>query len=123
MSPATTLVLIKLAHTVVWAALAGIILIIPWFVLRRRWRSAAVLIVIIFVECAILAANHMRCPLTDLAARYTTNRDPNFDIYLPLWLARNNKLIFGSLFAVELIFTAVLYSVLSVLNNERPTHR
>ena len=38
---------------------------------------------------------------TDLAARYTEDRAANFDIYLPEWLARNNKAIFGTLFAVN----------------------
>jgi hypothetical protein len=33
-----------------------------------------------------------------LAARYTDDRSDNFDIYLPLWLARHNQMIFGSLF-------------------------
>ena len=43
----------------------------------------------------------MRCPLTDLAARYTDDRRANFDIYLPLWLAANNKRIFGSVFVAR----------------------
>jgi hypothetical protein len=47
----------------------------------------------------------MRCPLTDVAARYTDERADNFDIYLPLWLARYNKQIFGPLFAAGLLFT------------------
>lgn len=45
-------------------------------------------------------ANRFRCPLTDVAARYTGDRHDNFDIYLPLWLARYNKEIFGPLFAI-----------------------
>ena len=53
-----------------------------------------------WAECAILAVNRFRCPLTDLAGRYTEQRADNFDIYLPLWLARRNKLIFGALFGV-----------------------
>jgi hypothetical protein len=48
----------------------------------------------------VLAANRMRCPLTDLAARYTEERADNFDIYLPLWLARHNQRIFGTLYVV-----------------------
>jgi hypothetical protein len=35
-----------------------------------------------------------------MAARYTDDRADNFDIYLPLWLARYNKHIFGFLFVV-----------------------
>jgi len=37
-------------------------------------------------------------PLTDIAARFTVDRNPNFDIYLPSWLAQHNKVAFGSLF-------------------------
>jgi hypothetical protein len=53
----------------------------------------------VLVECAVLAANGGRCPLTDIARRYTKDQRPNFDIYLPLWLARYIKWIFGILFA------------------------
>jgi hypothetical protein len=42
--------------------------------------------------------------LTDVAARYTDARQDNFDIYLPLWLARHNKSIFGTLYAAGLLF-------------------
>jgi hypothetical protein len=45
----------------------------------------------------------MRCPLTDVAARYTTARQDNFDIFLPLWLARWNKVVFGSLYAIGIL--------------------
>jgi hypothetical protein len=56
------------------------------------------------VECAVLALNRGHCPLTDLAARYTEERTDNFDIYLPLWLARRNKAIFGTLFVAGALF-------------------
>jgi hypothetical protein len=39
-----------------------------------------------------------------LAARYTEERHDNFDIYLPLWLARHNKLIFGVLYCLGIAF-------------------
>jgi hypothetical protein len=32
------------------------------------------------------------------------DRRDNFDIYLPLWLARHNKMIFGTLFAMSEVF-------------------
>ena len=52
----------------------------------------------------------MRCPMTAVAARYTTDRADNFDIYLPLWLARYNKHIFGGLFVAGLVFSAWQWS-------------
>ena len=60
---------------------------------------------IVFVEIIILLVNRWRCPLTAVAARYTSDRRPNFDIYLPAWLARHNKGIFGTLFGLGLAFT------------------
>ena len=62
---------------------------------------------IILVECALLAANGGRCPLTNLAARFTEDRAPNFDIYLPAWFARYNKTIFGSLFVAGGLFAVI----------------
>ena len=52
------------------------------------------------------AMNHMRCPLTAVAAQYTADRADNFDIYLPVWLARYNKHIVGGLFVGGLLFSA-----------------
>lgn len=53
---------------------------------------------LVVVEIFVLAKNRWQCPLTGMAARYTDDRRANFDIYLPVWLARHNKLIFGTLF-------------------------
>ena len=98
---------IKLLHTAVWALLVGIILAIPVLAWQNRFTGVAVFTGIMLVEVAVLAFNGMRCPLTDLAARYTDDRRDNFDIYLPLWLATYNKRIFGSVFVAGLVVAAV----------------
>ena len=99
------LVLVKLVHTAVWAFFAACILALPVAALLGRLKSALALSVLVVAEVAVLAANRWRCPITDVAARYTDDRADNFDIYLPAWLARHNKLIFGALFAAgELVF-------------------
>jgi len=94
------LTVIKLLHTVIWAALAGCILSLPVLAVFRRFRWAAIITIVVLLECGVLALNGGRCPLTDWAARYTADRASNFDIYLPNWLAEYNKLIFGILFVV-----------------------
>jgi hypothetical protein len=94
---------VKVVHTLVWAIFAGCIFAIPVVAWSGRLVAAAALAAFVFVEVLILVANHMRCPLTGVAARYTDDRRDNFDIYLPLWLARYNKVIFGSLFAVGVL--------------------
>lgn len=96
--------MIKVFHTLVWALFAGAILAIPVATWRSEFAWVAGLIALVLVEVAILAANGMRCPLTAIAARYTEDRRANFDIYLPLWLAANNKQVFGVLFVAGLLF-------------------
>lgn len=98
---------IKLLHTLIWAFLAASILALPVAGALRRFRWAAILTGLVMLECGVLALNGGRCPLSDLAARFTADRAPNFDIYLPNWIAQHNKVIFGLLFvAGELIVLA-----------------
>jgi hypothetical protein len=99
------LIAIKLLHTAIWAFFAGCTIAIPIAGALGEFRWAAILTGLMLVECSVLAVNQGRCPLTDLAARYTDERQDNFDIYLPLWLARHNKVIFGTLFVVGGLFT------------------
>lgn len=109
MSPVSSLRLVKAVHTLAWAFLAGCVLVIPVFALQHRFGLAALAIAIVAVEVLVLASNRFRCPLTDVAAQFTADRKPNFDIYLPAWLARYNKQIFGSLYVVGILVTLALW--------------
>jgi hypothetical protein len=101
------LTIVKVIHTIAWAFFAACILAIPIAAWRGDLSVALGLISIVFVEVLILAANSRSCPLTKVAARYTDDRRANFDIYLPLWLARYNKQVFGGIFAAGLLFTLI----------------
>ncbi|HEY7641707.1 MAG TPA: hypothetical protein VH814_18395 [Steroidobacteraceae bacterium] len=97
--------LVKVAHTIVWAIFAACIIAIPVLAWFGHDQQASMLIMVVLVELLVLLVNHGNCPLTAVAARYTTDRRDNFDIYLPLWLARYNKLIFGSIYLVGVAVT------------------
>lgn len=97
-------VAIRLLHTMIWSFIAGCILAIPIAGAQGRFLLAAILSGVVLIECLILAVYRGHCPLTDLAGRYTDERADNFDIYLPLWLARHNKAIFGALFVFGDLF-------------------
>lgn len=97
---------IKLAHTIVWALFAGCVVAIPVLTWRGELRHAALCSGLVAVEVLVLVFNAWRCPLTILAERYTCDRRENFDIFLPAWLARYNKLIFGALYVGGLLFLA-----------------
>jgi len=56
---------------------------------RGRFGGVIVLAILAFIEIAVLITNEWRCSLTNVAANYIGDRSDNFDIYLPLWLARH----------------------------------
>ena len=97
---------VKLLHTVVWAFFVACIAAIFLFASSGRYRLATLAIGLVTLETLVLAFNSWACPLTAVAARYTPERRPNFDIYLPEWLAKYNKEIFGTLFVAGILFTA-----------------
>lgn len=107
LEPVVVLRAIKTFHTLVWAFFAGAIVAIPIAAWQEEFRWVLGLAAVVLIEIAILAVNGMSCPLTAIAARYTENRRPNFDIYLPLWLAAHNKQIFGGLFIAGLALALV----------------
>lgn len=109
MKPSSALQRIKIVHTLIWAFFAACIVLIPLFSYLGSFRLATVLIGVVALEVMVLAFNRGSCPLTGVAARYTDDRQSNFDIYLPEWLARYNKAIFGTLYIFSVIYTLVLW--------------
>lgn len=101
---AARLIVVKVVHTIAWAVFAGCIVAIPFASWRGEHVVAACLIAIVACEVVVLAFNQMRCPLTAVAARFTDDRRDNFDIYLPQWLAKYNKHIFGTLYVAGIVF-------------------
>ena len=98
------LIAVKVIHTLAWAFFAGCIVAIPIASWAGQHLLAGVLVLAVLVEVIVLAVNEWSCPLTAVAARYTEDRESNFDIYLPVWLARYNKHIFGPLYAAALVY-------------------
>ena len=97
----------QLVHTIVWAFFVAVILAIPLAAWQRHFQLFWMLTGVVTVEVLVLAFNHLRCPLTGVAARYTEDRRDNFDIYLPLFLARYNKQIFGAVFVAGVAYGVV----------------
>jgi hypothetical protein len=95
---------VKLVHTAVWVFFVACILALPVSAALGRFDLALAAFLLVLCECGVLALNRGKCPLTGVAARYTEDRADNFDIYLPLWLARHNKSIFGTLFVAGAVF-------------------
>jgi len=93
-----------MTHTVVWAVMASAVFYVFYAGIAKifglmLWLSIGLVI----IETAVLLINKWRCPLTPIAMKYTSDTRENFDIYLPEWLAKHNKLIFSLIFIAGLI--------------------
>ena len=107
MNTALKLFSVKLFHTVVWLFFVTIIFYVLYSGLaddidRYTW----IAIGLVVAEGLVLFVFGGRCPLTVLARNYSDSDRDNFDIFLPNWLARYNKLIFSTVYVVGLIVVA-----------------
>jgi hypothetical protein len=95
---------IKVLHTMIWVFYNLVIFYLLYAVLVNRinkwvWISIGLVI----LEGIVLLVFRMKCPLTVVARKYSDSTDDNFDIYLPKWLAKYNKLIYTSIFVFAII--------------------
>ncbi len=108
MQAAQKLLLLKLLHTLIWAFFVGVIGYVIYSGIADRvtpWTWIGIGLVI--GEGLVLLLFKMFCPLTVLARRYSDSQKDNFDIFLPNWLAKYNKLIFTALFLVGLVLILI----------------
>lgn len=111
MNQSNKLLLIKLVHTVIWVFFASVIFFVLYSgIVNKITIYTWIGIGLIIGEGLVLLMFRMYCPLTVLARKYSDSQNDNFDIFLPNWLARHNKLIFTSIFILGLII--VLFRVI-----------
>jgi hypothetical protein len=100
------LIAIKLLHTAVWLGFNVVIFYLLYAAIFNKidmWLWAG--FGLILLECLVLLALKSVCPLTILARKYSNSTAANFDIYLPNWLAKNNKLIYTFILLIVIIIT------------------
>lgn len=95
---------IKTIHTIIWLFFNVTLFYLFYEVFNNSishlfWAGIG----IILLECLILVSLKWTCPLTILARKYSASTKENFDIYLPLWVAKHNKTIYSILFALLVI--------------------
>lgn len=107
----TKLVLIKSIHTLIWIVMVCIIGYVVYSgvsgnITVYSWLAVAAVI----VEGLVLWLFKGKCPLTVWASNYSDSQKENFDIYLPEWLAKYNKLIFTTVFVLGFILMLLQYA-------------
>jgi hypothetical protein len=97
---------VRVIHTLIWLSIESCMayLLYAGFV-RRSDRRAAFAGAVVVGECAVFAANGLRCPLTDVAESLGAEHGSVTDSYLPAWFARNLPAIHVPL----LILTVILH--------------
>jgi len=93
--------IVKSVHTLIWLAFNLILGYLFYATLTNNinylfWIGLAIII----LECILLIILNWTCPLTFIARKYSDSMKDNFDIFLPNWLAKHNKLIYSTLFVV-----------------------
>ncbi len=104
------LILVKLLHTVVWVFFNFVIFYFLYAVIVNKidiW--VWICLGFILLEGFILLIFKSICPITLIARKYSDSQRDNFDIFLPNWLARYNKLIYTSI--VILAVVILLYQL------------
>jgi hypothetical protein len=98
------LLLIKLAHTAIWLLFVTAILYILYAGIFDKVNLLVWLCIgSVVVEGIVLLIFKGKCPFTIMGYKYADNPQVGFDIFLPAWLAKNNKLIFTTVFVIGLV--------------------
>ena len=106
MNDETKLTVIKIIHTFIWVCFNFVIFYMLYAVIANKldywlWIGYGLFI----LEGITLMAFKFFCPLTVMARKYSSSPKANFDIYLPNWLAKYNKLIYISILIIIIIIT------------------
>ena len=108
MHAAQKLLILKLIHTLIWAFFVWVIGYVVYSGIADRITSWTWIgIGLVIGEGLVLWIFNMFCPLTVMARRYSDSQKDNFDIFLPNWLARHNKVLFTSIFVSGLILVLI----------------
>jgi hypothetical protein len=104
--------IIKTIHTIIWIVMVASIFYILYAGITKTFNNILWFsISLIILEIMVLGINKWTCPLTPIAKKFTSNRDDNFDIYLPKIIAKHNKVIFSIIFIIGI--TLVILNIIN----------
>jgi hypothetical protein len=101
------LTFIKLLHTIIWVFFNVVLFYLLYAVVLNKIDIRVwICIGLVVLEIITLLIFKWFCPLTVWARKYSDSTKHNFDIYLPEWLAKYNKLIYGIIFTLSVVILA-----------------
>lgn len=106
------IIIIKIIHTIVWLFFNVVLFYLVYAVIVNKIdKYVWIGIALIIGEGIVLTIFKKMCPLTIIARKYSDSKNDNFDIYLPNWLAKYNKLIYTTFFII--IVCGLLYRLVN----------
>ena len=103
---------VKIIHTVIWLFFNVVLFYMAYAVIMNKINKFVWIgIGLILTEGIVLLIFNNICPLTIMARKYSDSAKDNFDIYLPNWLAKYNKLIYTTFFVM--ILCGIVYRILN----------
>ena len=98
------LTVIKVVHTAIWIFFNVVIFYLGYAIITNKIDEWVwICIGLIVLEGSVLLLFNKMCPITLIARKYSDSTKDNFDIYMPNWLARYNKLIYTIIFLLLMI--------------------
>lgn len=95
--------LIKFIHTLIWLFFNGVTFYLLYAVIVDKIdKWVWICLSLIVLEVMVLLIFKSSCPLTILARKYSDSQKENFDIYLPNWLAKHNKVIYSIIVLISI---------------------
>ena len=108
----SNITIIKIIHTIIWVFFNVVLFYMAYAVFVNRIdKYVWIGIGLILLEGVVLLSFKKMCPLTIMARKYSESTKDNFDIYLPNWLAKYNKLIYTTFFI--LIVCGTIYRTIN----------
>lgn len=102
------LLLIKSIHSLIWLFFNVVIFYLLYAVIVNKIdKWVWVCVGLVLLEGIVLLVFKWFCPLTVIARKYSDSTKDNFDIYLPNWLAKYNKLIYTTIFGIAVVILIV----------------
>lgn len=112
MTENTKLTLVKSLHSLIWVFFNVVIFYLLYAVVADRIdKWVWICIGLITLEGLVLLVFKSICPVTLIARKYSDSTRANFDIYLPNWLAKYNKMIYTIIVGIALLI--LLYRIIS----------
>lgn len=108
MNSFTKLTIVKVIHTAIWLFFNVVIFYLAYAVILNKIdKWVWICLSLIVLEGITLLVFKRMCPVTVIARKYSNSAKSNFDIFLPEWLAKYNKLIYSIIVIVILIILVV----------------